>query len=54
MLGTFTQMEEEQCSPTVETLVREIAGNELPIAVTKDIGHGTDSKAIIIGRELTF
>lgn len=54
LLGTFTQMEEEQCSPTVETLVREIAGNELPIAVTKDIGHGTDSKAIIIGRELTF
>lgn len=51
LLGTFTQMEEEQCSPTVETLVREIAGNELPIAVTKDIGHGTDSKAIIIGRE---
>ena len=54
LLGTFTQMEEEQCSPTVETLVREIAGNELPIAVTKDIGHGTDSKAIIIGRELAF
>lgn len=54
LLGTFTQMEEEQCSPTVETLVRDIAGNELPIAVTKDIGHGTDSKAIIIGRELTF
>ena len=54
LLGTFTQMEEEQCSPTVETLVREIAGNELPIAVTKDIGHGTDSKAIIIGREFEF
>ena len=24
---------------------------ELPIATTKDIGHGTDSKAIVIGRK---
>lgn len=52
LLGTFTQMKTEKCIPTVETLVREIAGQDLPIAVTEEIGHGTDSKAIIIGREL--
>lgn len=52
LLGTFTQMEAEKCTPTVETLIREIAGKELPIAVTPDIGHGTDSKAIIIGQKL--
>lgn len=52
LLGTFTQMEAEKCTPTVEALVKEIAGKDLPIAVTKDIGHGTDSKGIIIGREL--
>lgn len=52
LLGTFTQMEAEQCTPDAETLVKRIAGNELPIAVTKDIGHGTDSKAIVIGQEI--
>ena len=52
LLGTFTQMEAEKCTPTVETLIREIVGKDLPIAVTADIGHGTDSKAIIIGQEL--
>ncbi|MEY8336409.1 LD-carboxypeptidase [Lachnospiraceae bacterium 62-35] len=52
LLGTFTQMNTEKCIPTVETLVSEIAGKDLPIAVTEDIGHGTDSRGIVIGREL--
>jgi hypothetical protein len=26
----------------------------LPVAVTKEIGHGTDSKAILIGEMLTL
>ncbi len=52
LLGTFTQMEREQCVPTVETLVKEMAGGDLPIAVTGDIGHGTDAKGIIIGRKV--
>lgn len=51
LLGTFTQMEAESCTPTVATMVREIAGKALPIAVTGDIGHGTDAKGIVIGRE---
>lgn len=52
LLGTFTEMESAKCIPSIETLVKEIAGKDVPIAVTKDIGHGTDSKAIIIGKEL--
>ena len=52
LLGTFTEMEQENCLPTVETLVKRIVGEDVPIAVTKDIGHGTNSKAILIGREL--
>ena len=52
LLGTFTEMEAEKCIPTVETLVKEIAGKDLPIAITRDIGHGTNSKGIIIGKEL--
>ncbi len=54
LLGTFTQMKAERCIPTAETLVRRIAGKNLPIAVTEDIGHGTDSKGIVIGRELSL
>ena len=52
ILGTFTEMENEKCIPTVETLVKRIAGKDLPIAVTRDIGHGADSKGIIIGKEI--
>lgn len=52
LLGTFTEMETEKSVPDIETLVKRIAGKDLPIAVTRDIGHGTDSKGIIIGREI--
>lgn len=52
LLGTFTEMEAENCVPDVEALVKNIAGKDLPIAITKDIGHGFDSKGIIIGQEL--
>ena len=51
LLGTFTEMETENCVPTVETLVKNMVGKDLPIAVTREIGHGTDSKGIAIGRE---
>ena len=52
ILGTFTEMEKEKCTPAIGTLVKRIAGKDLPIAVTRDIGHGADSKGIIIGREI--
>jgi len=52
ILGTFTEMETEKCTPSIETLVKRIAGKDLPIVVTRDIGHGTDSKGIIIGQEI--
>lgn len=52
LLGTFTQMEAEHCTPTMVELVQKMVSEELPIAVTKEIGHGTDSKGILIGQEL--
>jgi muramoyltetrapeptide carboxypeptidase LdcA involved in peptidoglycan recycling len=52
LLGTFTEMEKEQYVPTIETLVKAKAGKDLPIAVTKEIGHGTDSKGLTIGQEI--
>lgn len=54
LLGTFTEMEEKNCVPRMEELVQQIAGKRIPIAVTKDIGHGTDAKAIVIGKEYAF
>ena len=49
ILGTFTEMEKENCIPDMVTLVKRKVPKEIPIAVTREIGHGTDSKAILIG-----
>ena len=54
LLGTFTEMEEKNCVPTMVELVQRVVGEGMPIAVTKDIGHGTDAKAILIGHEYIF
>ena len=54
LLGTFSEMEAEHCVPTVETLVKRSVGEELPIAVTREIGHGIDSKGIVIGRKVVL
>ena len=52
LLGTFSEMEENRYEPDITTLVQRIVGKDLPIALTRDIGHGTDSKAIVIGEEM--
>ena len=53
ILGNFTQMEEEKLMPSIEELVLEIIDNpNLPVAKTSEIGHGQDSKAILIGRNI--
>ncbi|MBD5524468.1 MAG: LD-carboxypeptidase [Lachnospiraceae bacterium] len=52
LLGTFTEMQEKNAVPSIETLIKKFAGNDFPIAVTNQIGHGTDAKGIWIGREL--
>lgn len=52
LLGTFTEMDLKDCKPDIVELVKRYAGTQLPIAVTNEIGHGEDSKAIVIGAEL--
>lgn len=54
ILGTFTEMEKKKCSPDITELVKNFAENDIPIAKTDEIGHGADSKAIIIGEELVL
>ena len=54
LLGSFTEMENKQLKPAIEELVQSIVPETLPIATTRYIGHGTDARAIAIGREYIF
>lgn len=50
LLGTFLTMERNNCVPTMEELVIGVVNDpELPIAKTREIGHGDDSKCLVIG-----
>lgn len=61
LLGTFTQLEKEREQyfkenvfdrtyyPTMSDLLRKYVREDVPIAVTSQIGHGQDSKAVRIG-----
>ncbi|WP_252234283.1 S66 peptidase family protein [Clostridium sp. ZS1] len=53
ILGNFTEMENKQYSPSIIELVKEIVNDvNMPIVKTKEIGHGPDSKCIIIGENI--
>ena len=54
LLGTFIAMERGNCRPDIVTLVKEACGEEMPIAMTAEIGHRGSSKAIVIGREIAL
>ena len=55
ILGTFSKMQENNTSPTIEELVIKIINNpNLPIAKTEEIGHGANSKCIVIGENITL
>ena len=52
LLGTFTELAAKDEITAAEILMEVCDDPELAIAVTDDIGHGGDSKAVIIGKEL--
>lgn len=54
LLGTFTEMEQKACAPTIEELVRHYAGPDLPILKTREVGHGKDALAVRIGGRFTI
>lgn len=49
LLGTYTEMEKTGCTPHMKELILNYIDSDLPVAYTKEIGHGVDSKAIVIG-----
>lgn len=55
ILGTFTEMEKNNLTPTVYEILLDILDNKnIPIIKTDEIGHNPNSKAIIIGNHYNF
>lgn len=56
ILGSFTEMELDNIKPSVEDMLLEILGdnNNIPIAKTVQLGHGSNAKAIVIGGVCTL
>ena len=54
LLGTYTEMENTGCVPHMKELILNYVDPNLPIAYTKEIGHGVDAKAIRIGEYYEF
>ncbi len=54
VLGTFSEMEGAGCQPDVVSLVQGCVSPELPILKTYEIGHGEDSRALVIGGEISL
>ena len=54
LLGTFTGYEKADLEMSVFDLLKMHITEDLPVAATKEIGHGHDSKAICIGEKYTF
>ncbi len=54
LLGTFTEMERNQETPPMEELILSYIEETLPVIKTKQIGHGCDAKAVMIGEKYIF
>ncbi|WP_297421960.1 S66 peptidase family protein [Clostridium sp.] len=55
ILGSFTEMERKNYSPSIDEIIKYIVNNpNMPIAKTNEIGHGKDSKCIIIGENISL
>lgn len=55
ILGTFSAMQDKNISPTIEELTLKIIDNkDIPIVKTEEIGHGANSKCLIIGNYISL
>lgn len=54
MLGTFTFYENANFQKSVYDLLKMHTRESLPVAMTRDVGHGSDSKAIVLGKRVKF
>ncbi|OOM09269.1 S66 family peptidase [Clostridium saccharobutylicum] len=55
ILGSYTEMEKENYEPNIIELVMEVIDDDcMPIIKTNEVGHGKDSKCIIIGSDISI
>jgi muramoyltetrapeptide carboxypeptidase LdcA involved in peptidoglycan recycling len=54
LLGTFTAYEKAGLTLSVFDLLKAHIREDLPVAVTQEVGHGTDARAVYIGRKYEF
>ena len=54
LLGTFSKMEAENLKPSPRELVLQILPEDVPVAATPYIGHGSDARAIVLGKEISL
>ena len=54
ILGTFSTMEKEHLSPAIEDLALNIIPDSIPVAKTRYIGHHSDARAVVLGKEYRF
>lgn len=52
ILGSFTELESYNEFSIIEAYLKEISG--IPIVKTNEIGHGSDSKCIVLGENITL
>lgn len=54
ILGTFTELEKQDGATAMTELIKQYTGTELAVIQTDEIGHGADSKGIVIGDSVDF
>ena len=54
LLGTFSELETCIGMPQVKDILGDFVDKNLPVAMTKEVGHGADSKALIIGKKISL
>ena len=54
LLGTFSELETCIGMPQVKDILCDYVEDDLPVAMTREVGHGADSKALEIGKFMTL
>lgn len=52
VVGTFTSLMRDGQYDEFLSLIKKCVTQDLPVAVTGDIGHGRDAKGILVGKEI--
>ncbi len=53
-LGTFSELETCVLMPQVKDILGDYIDETIPVAMTKEVGHGADSKALVIGERISM